>query len=144
MLSSEAEMENYELTHPPFRNWCRDCARAKSKVSPHPESSTRVDACAIQELVQKLRTCQRQGKSAPGVEFWRRVEVRHRQRVHGRGRNAITILAFFDCPTKTFHLNRVTLQRHESSLRTKSTRAERVVHRSPESDTIERPRTEHP
>ena len=83
VLPSEAEVEEHELTHLPFRNWCRHCVRAKCKESQHLESSTRFDASAIQELVQTLRTCQRQGKSAPRVESWWRVEVRHRLHVHG-------------------------------------------------------------
>ena len=36
---SEAEVEQHELTHLPFRNWCRHCVRAKGKESPHHESS---------------------------------------------------------------------------------------------------------
>ena len=39
VLPSEAEMEQHELTHFPFRNWCRHCVRAKGKESPHHESS---------------------------------------------------------------------------------------------------------
>ena len=33
VLPSEAEVEQYELTHLPFRNWCRHCERAKGKES---------------------------------------------------------------------------------------------------------------
>ena len=36
---SEAEVEQHELTHLPFRSWCRHCVRAKGKESPHHESS---------------------------------------------------------------------------------------------------------
>ena len=39
VLPSETEVKQHELTHLPFRNWCRHCARAKSKEGPHPESS---------------------------------------------------------------------------------------------------------
>ena len=34
VLPSEAEVEQHELTHLPFRSWCRHCVRAK-----HHESS---------------------------------------------------------------------------------------------------------
>ena len=54
VLPWEAEVEQHELTHLPFRNWCRHCVRAKGKESPHHESSP-----------------------------LRRVEVRHRLHVHG-------------------------------------------------------------
>ena len=40
VLPSEAEVEQHELTHLPFRSWCRHCVRAKGKESPHHESST--------------------------------------------------------------------------------------------------------
>ena len=39
VLPSEAEVEQHELTHLPFRNWCRHRVRAKGKESPHHESS---------------------------------------------------------------------------------------------------------
>ena len=39
VLPSEAEVEQHELTHLPFRSCCRHCARAKGKESPHHESS---------------------------------------------------------------------------------------------------------
>ena len=39
VLPSEAEVEQHELTHLPFRHWCRHCVRAKGKESPHHESS---------------------------------------------------------------------------------------------------------
>ena len=39
VLPSEAEVEQHELTHLPFRKLCRDCVRAKGKESPHHESS---------------------------------------------------------------------------------------------------------
>ena len=39
VLPSEAEVEQHELTHLPFRNWCRHCVRAKGKESPRHESS---------------------------------------------------------------------------------------------------------
>ena len=39
VLLSEAEVEQHELTNLPFRKWCRHCVRAKSKESPHQESS---------------------------------------------------------------------------------------------------------
>ena len=39
VLLSEAEVEQHELTHLPFRSWCRHCVRAKGKESPHHESS---------------------------------------------------------------------------------------------------------
>ena len=39
VLPSEAEVEQHELTHLPFRSWCRHCVRAKGKESPHHESS---------------------------------------------------------------------------------------------------------
>ena len=42
VLPSEAEVEQYELTHLPFRNCCRNCVRAKGKGSPHHESSVEV------------------------------------------------------------------------------------------------------
>ena len=54
VIPSEAEVEQHELTHLPFRSWCRHCVRAKGKESPHPR-----------------------------VESRRRVEVRHRHHVHG-------------------------------------------------------------
>ena len=38
VLPSEAEVEQHELTHLPFRSWCRHCARAKGKECPHHES----------------------------------------------------------------------------------------------------------
>ena len=39
VLPSEAEVEQHEFTHLPFRSWCRHCARAKGRESPHHESS---------------------------------------------------------------------------------------------------------
>ena len=39
VLPSGAEVEQHELTHLPFRNWCRHCVRAKSEESPHHEAS---------------------------------------------------------------------------------------------------------
>ena len=39
VFPSEAEVEQHELTHLPFRGWCRHCVRAKGKESPHHESS---------------------------------------------------------------------------------------------------------
>ena len=39
VLPSEAEVEQHELTHVPFRSWCRHCVRAKGKECPHHESS---------------------------------------------------------------------------------------------------------
>ena len=39
VLPSEAEVEQHEMTHLPFRSCCRHCTRAKSKESPHPETS---------------------------------------------------------------------------------------------------------
>ena len=39
VLPSEAEAEQLKLTHLPFSNWCRHCACAKGRDSPHPESS---------------------------------------------------------------------------------------------------------
>ena len=33
------DVEQHELTHLPFRNWCRHCVRAKGKESPHHEPS---------------------------------------------------------------------------------------------------------
>ena len=39
VLPSEAEVEQHEFTHLPFRSWCRHCVRAKGKESPHHESS---------------------------------------------------------------------------------------------------------
>ena len=39
VLPSEAEVEQHELTHLPFRSWCRHCVRAKGKENPHRESS---------------------------------------------------------------------------------------------------------
>ena len=39
VLPSEAEVEQHDLTHLPFRSWCRHCVRAKGKESPHHESS---------------------------------------------------------------------------------------------------------
>ena len=39
VLPSEAEVEQHELTHLPFRSWCRHCVRAKGKESPHHEAS---------------------------------------------------------------------------------------------------------
>ena len=39
VLPSETEVEQHELTHLPFRSWCRHCVRAKGKKSPHHESS---------------------------------------------------------------------------------------------------------
>ena len=39
VLPSEAEVEQHESTHLPFRSWCRHCVRAKGKESPHHESS---------------------------------------------------------------------------------------------------------
>ena len=39
VLASDALVEQHELTHLPFRSWCRHCVRAKGKESPHHESS---------------------------------------------------------------------------------------------------------
>ena len=39
VLPSEAEVEQHELTHLPFRSWCRHCVRAKGKESPHHDAS---------------------------------------------------------------------------------------------------------
>ena len=39
VLPSEAEVERHELTHLPFRSWCRHCVHAKGKDSPHHELS---------------------------------------------------------------------------------------------------------
>ena len=55
----------------------------------------------------------------------------------------IIILAGSDGLTKAFFGNVVLLQRHVSWSRRKSTCAQRVVHKSSESDTAVRPRTEH-
>ena len=41
VLPSESEVEQHELTHLPFRSWCRHCVRAKGKESPHHEASPR-------------------------------------------------------------------------------------------------------
>ena len=46
VLPSEAEVEQHELTHLPFRSWCRHCVRAKGKESPHSESSLGVSKFA--------------------------------------------------------------------------------------------------
>ena len=35
LMDFEHEVEQHELTHLPFRNWCRHCVRAKGKESPH-------------------------------------------------------------------------------------------------------------
>ena len=47
VLPSVAEVEQHELTHLPFRNWCRHCVGAKGKESPHHVSSPgwRVEVC---------------------------------------------------------------------------------------------------
>ena len=58
--------------------WTRACVAQRSR-----SGTTRVGAFAIRKLVQTLRTCQEQGESAFRVKSWRRVEVRHRQYVHG-------------------------------------------------------------
>ena len=39
VFPNEGEVEQHELTHLPFRNWCRHCVRAKGKESPHHEAS---------------------------------------------------------------------------------------------------------
>ena len=39
VLPSEAEVEQHEVTHLPFRSWCRHSVRAEDKESPHHESS---------------------------------------------------------------------------------------------------------
>ena len=39
VLPSGSEVEQHELTHLPFRNLCRHFVRARSKESPHHESS---------------------------------------------------------------------------------------------------------
>ena len=39
VLPSESQVEQLESTHLPFRSWCRHCARAQGKESPHHESS---------------------------------------------------------------------------------------------------------
>ena len=39
VLPSGAEVEQHELTHLPFRNWCRHCVHAKGKESPHLDAS---------------------------------------------------------------------------------------------------------
>ena len=39
VLRSEVRVERHELTHLPFRSWCRHCVRAKGKESPHHESN---------------------------------------------------------------------------------------------------------
>ena len=39
VFPSEAEVDQHELTHLPFRSWCRHCVRAKGNESLHHESS---------------------------------------------------------------------------------------------------------
>ena len=39
VLPSEVEVEQHELTHLPFRSWCRHCVCAKVTESPHHELS---------------------------------------------------------------------------------------------------------
>ena len=39
VLPSEADVEQHELPHWPWRSWCRHCVRAKGKESPHYESN---------------------------------------------------------------------------------------------------------
>ena len=35
ILPSKAEIEEHELTHLPYRNWCRHCVRGRGKEAPH-------------------------------------------------------------------------------------------------------------
>ena len=35
MRPSQAEVDEHELTHLPYRNWCRHCVRGRGKESPH-------------------------------------------------------------------------------------------------------------
>ena len=119
--------------------WTRACVAQRSR-----SGTTRVGAFAIRKLVQTLRTCQEQGESAFRVKSWRRVELCHRQYVHGiRNGTPITISAGCDGVRKALFAHVVPWHRHESRLRRKCTRAQRVVHRSSESDTTERPRAVH-
>ena len=34
-LPSKAEIEEHELTHLPYRNWCKHCVSGRGKESPH-------------------------------------------------------------------------------------------------------------
>ena len=37
-MPSQQEVEAHELTHLPFRNWCRHCMRGRGKEMPHKKS----------------------------------------------------------------------------------------------------------
>ena len=112
-LPSEPEVDQHELTHVPFRNWCWHYMRAKGKESPHHESSPA--AC----------------RSSPQTACsW------------AEDGTPITILAGCDGLTKAFFAN-VVFAKFESWLRRKSSRAQRASHRSSQSDTAQGLRTEH-
>ena len=114
VLPSEAAVEQHELTHLPFRNWCRHKVPAKDKESPHQESSPGgVSKFATDNMFM------------------------------GDDGTPITILAGYDGLTKAFFADVVPCRSTSHGYRRKSTRAQRVVHKSSENDTAERPRTEH-
>ena len=106
VLPSEAGVEQHELTHLPFRHWCRHCVRAKGKESPHHESSP------------------------GGLSNFATVRL-----FMGDDGTPITTQADYDGLKKhsllTLYLAKARVM------------AQRVVHKSSESDTAERPRTEH-
>ena len=39
---SQAEVDSHNLTHSPFRNWCRHCVRGRGNESPHVQGKSDV------------------------------------------------------------------------------------------------------
>ena len=114
VLPNEAEAEQHELFHLPFRSWRRHCVRPKRKQSPHHEASP--------SGVSKFAT---------DYMFMCKDGV------------PITILVGSDRVTKACFAHVVPCKEHESRVRRKSTNSQRDVHQPSESDPAERPRTPH-
>ena len=43
-LPSRAEVEEHELTHLPYRNWCRHCVKGRGKEAPHKKQNAEKEA----------------------------------------------------------------------------------------------------
>ena len=108
-------MEQHELTHLPFRSWCRHCVRAKGKESPHHEASPG-------------------GVSKFAADYM----------FMGEDGTPMTILAGHDGMRRAFFANDVPCEgTNYAYAEKKSACTQRVVHKSSEGDTIERSRAEH-
>ena len=114
VLPSEAEVEQHELTHLPFRSWCRHCVRAKGKESPHHESSP----SGVSKFATDYMFMREDG--AP-----------------------ITILAGYDGLTKAFFANVVPSKGTSHGYAERALAHNVLSTGHQKSDIAERPRTEH-